>query len=80
MSTPQRPPFDAANDLLAETPAYIDGAIVQMPQGQRLALTFRTSSATLTVMLTKADGAAWAKLIADSAAQMSGSGLLVSPG
>ena len=55
MTTPAAPapppPFDTGNTLLGEQPAQLVTAAVQTPAGQRLALTVRTPSATVTVFL-----------------------------
>lgn len=78
---PQAPaPFDAANPLLGEQPAQMTTAIVQVPQGQRLALTVRTPSATVTVFLAGADAKNWAAQLTRDSAAMSGSGLVVASG
>jgi hypothetical protein len=75
--TPPPTPFDTGNALLGEQPAQLGTALVQTPGGQRLALTVRTPSATVTVFLAAQDAKAWAaRLTADSAA-MSASGLVV---
>ena len=68
---------DAGNGLLAETPANLTTALVETPQGQRLALTIRTASTTLTVLLGAADARTWAGQVKGAADQMSASGLIV---
>ena len=78
MTSPQ--PVDAGNHLLAETPAQIVTALLDMPGGQRLALTVRTPSTTLTVLLGAADARTWADQLTREAAAMSGSGLVVANG
>jgi hypothetical protein len=77
MTTPAPPPVDTGNQLLAETPTQCTTALLQTPAGQRLALTIRTPSTTLTVLLSKADAATWAGNIAATAKAMSSSGLIV---
>ena len=78
MSTPQPPQVvDPSNSLLGETPATLVTALVETPQGQRLVLTIRTASTTLTVLLAAADAKAWANQIKAIADQMSASGLIV---
>ena len=47
---PQQP-FDAGNPLLGEQPAILLTSLVNTLQGQRLAATIRTPSATVTVFL-----------------------------
>jgi hypothetical protein len=65
VTTPQQPaPFDAGNPLLAEVPAQLATALIDTPLGQRLALTIRTASTTLTVILGQADAKTWAGNIA----------------
>ena len=77
---PAVPPFDAGNQLLAEQPANLITALVDTPMGQRMALTIRTTSATLTVFLAKADADAWVRNLKTTADAMSGSGLIVANG
>jgi hypothetical protein len=82
--TPQQPGqvpvADLANGLLCETPAQLVTQIADTPAGQRLVMTVRTSSATLTVFLGGADAKTWARQLAGEAAAMSGSGLVVANG
>lgn len=80
MTTTDPPPFDAANDLLGPAPANLTTALLEIPGGQRLGVTVRTPTTTLTVMLTKADAVLWAKLITEAAGRMSGSGLVAATG
>jgi hypothetical protein len=75
VSTPQL--VDAANPLLAETPAQLATALIETPQGQRLVLTIRTASTTLSVLLGAGDAKTWATNLHAAAAQMSTSGLIV---
>jgi hypothetical protein len=81
MSMPQAPggvaPVNPCNALLGETPAQLSTALVPAPGGQRMALTIRTASTTVTVLLGAADAKAWAANITRTADQMSGSGLVV---
>lgn len=51
MSQPDQLPVDLGNQLLGETPAQLATALLDTPAGQRLALTIRTASTTLTVLL-----------------------------
>jgi len=74
---PQPAPVDTGNGLLSETPAQVTTALMQTPHGQRLALTIRTASTTLTVLLAPADAKTWAAQIKAIADQMSASGLIV---
>ena len=76
--TPDQPaPLDTGNGLLAETPAQVTTALMQTPHGQRLALTIRTASTTLTVLLAGDDARTWGKHITSAADQMSAAGLIV---
>ena len=77
MTQPAPAPVDAGNQLLAETPAQLAAALLETPGGQRLALTIRTASTTLTVLLGAADAKAWAASIGQAAGSMSSSGLIV---
>lgn len=79
MTQPAPPPVDPGNGLLSETPAQLFTSLIQGPGGQRMALTIRTPSTTLTVMLAKQDADAWARMIKQVADAMSGSGLIVAP-
>jgi hypothetical protein len=76
--TPNQPaPVDAANALLSETPAQVTTALMQTPHGQRMALTIRTASTTLTVLLGGEDARNWGRHITSAADQMSVKGLIV---
>lgn len=74
------PPVDPGNQLLAETPAQLSTALLSTPKGQRMALTVRTASVTVTVLLAAADAKAWAAQLTATAASMSASGLVVAAG
>lgn len=80
MTVPQAPPFDAGNSLLAETPALLTTSLLDTPSGQRLAVTVRTPSTTLTVLLNGADAKTWGDHLSAQAAPMSRSGLVVASG
>lgn len=61
---PPRPtPYDTGNTLLAETPAQMTAVWVQTGAGPRLAVTMRTSSATVTAMLSRPDAANWGDML-----------------
>jgi hypothetical protein len=78
---PQPLPVDAGNDLLGECPAALFLAVMEIPgAGQRLAVTIRTASTTLTVLLNRDDAKLWAANIARGAAQMSAAGLVIAGG
>lgn len=72
MTTPAQPPFDTGNALFGETPAQMTTALIDTPAGQRLALTLRTASTTMTVLLQRDDARNWAQLIKQVSDQMSG--------
>ncbi len=78
MSTPNQPqppaavpPVDPGNNMLTETPAQLTCAHVDTPAGKRLAVTIRTASTTLTVLLDRDNGQQWGALITQAAATMS---------
>ena len=66
------PPLDTGNQLLGETPANLTTAVVNTPAGQRMALTVRTASTTLTLFLAKDDAGIWGEQIKAAASGMSG--------
>jgi hypothetical protein len=70
-------PFDTANGLLADHGAQATCSVVPTSAGQRLALTVRTPSTTLTVFLAKQDAENWAQMISQAALNLSG---LIVPG
>ncbi|NUS26053.1 MAG: hypothetical protein HOV92_17775 [Streptomyces sp.] len=73
MTTPQQaPPVDPGNAMLGETPAQMTCALMDTPRGQRMALTVRTASTTLTVLLARDDAEQWGELITATAGRMSG--------
>lgn len=73
----QPPPIDIGNQLLSEGPAQLTCSLVPTPAGQRMALTIRTSSATVTVLLSQDDARNWGRNVLATANQMSKSGLVV---
>lgn len=73
MTTPQEVPmFDTGNPLLDRVPANMTLGTIDTPAGKLLVLTVRTSSATLTVLLTKDDAKGWAKMLDAEADGMNG--------
>lgn len=64
-------PYDTGNVLLGETPAELACTVVPTGDGQRLAVTIRTASTTLTVLLSKQDARLWAGAIKGNADKMS---------
>ena len=78
MTTPLEPtPFDQGNPILAGGPAQITVTLVDSADGQNLALTIRTASTTLTVVLARDDARAWAAAIRSASDQLSSSRLVV---
>jgi len=77
---PAGTPFDTGNPLLAEGPALMITAVIPSPTGQRLAVTVRTPSTSLTVFLAGADAKNWAAQLTRDAAGMSGTRLVVPNG
>jgi hypothetical protein len=73
----QPPPFDAGNPLLGEVPAQLTTTLMETAAGQRLALTIRTPSTTVTVLLQSGDARAWASALTRAADSMSAAGLIV---
>lgn len=69
---PQPPPFDPGNQLLAGGPAQLSVDEVMTPQGKLGVLTIRTTSATVSVFLSREDLATWAATIQRKADDMSG--------
>jgi hypothetical protein len=83
MADSQPPPqsvADPGNALLSETPAQLTLTIATGPLGQRIVMTIRTSSATLTVFLNGADAKVWAAQLDNTAKQISGGGLIAANG
>lgn len=78
------PLFDKGNNLLGELPAQLTTDVIDIPVGgQRLCLTIRTPTTTLTVFLTGADAKNWAKQLSSEVAAMSSAGLIaanITPG
>lgn len=69
---PQPPPYDLGNTLLSETEAQITCALIDTTTGQRMVLTVRTDSTTLSVLLSREDARKWAAVIKGVGDQMSG--------
>lgn len=76
-SQPQPPPMDPGNRYISEVPAELTCGVANTPGGQRLLLTVRTTSATLSVFLDKTTGEQWRDIIAKELSSMSG---LILPG
>lgn len=74
------PPFDQGNQLLAEGPAQLSTTLMDTPARQRLVLTVRTGSTTVSALLAGADAKAWAAQLTRDSALMSSSRLVVANG
>lgn len=73
--------IDAGNNLLAERPATIVTSRLAMAgYPERVCLTVRTETTTLTVLLSKADALAWSAQLKTEAGGLSGTGLLTGKG
>lgn len=59
---------------------WIVTAVLSTPQGQRMALTIRTATTTLTVMLQGPDARNWARQFTATAESMSVAGLVIANG
>lgn len=75
MTQPQQPqqpqtPFDTGNGLLNPTDCVMAVTAVKGPQGERLAVTLRTASTTMTVFLDKASADNWASTLKTAASKM----------
>ncbi len=80
MTTPPVPAWDEGNQLLGGGPAQLSTKLTDTPYGQMLAMTVRTTSATVTVFLAGPDAKAWAAQLTRDSALMSGAGLVVATG
>lgn len=76
--TPAAPVFDVGNILLSDGPAQLTTAPVSTPGGQRLAVTVRTGSTTVTVFLAKDDVKNWRDQLSTEHGKMTG--LIIPPG
>jgi hypothetical protein len=65
------PPVDPGNPILAPTPVIWSTAQVETPHGPRLAVTLRTTSTTLTLLLEREHAARLGSDITRAAGQMS---------
>ena len=74
------PLYDEGNKLLGELPAQLSTDVIDTIAGQRLCLTIRTPTTTLTVFLRGADAKNWAKQLTSESAVMSDSGLITANG
>ncbi len=57
------PPFDPAHPSVSSVPAWLTTGKHKGPQGDLLILTVRVPNATLTAVMSKADGENWIKQI-----------------
>jgi hypothetical protein len=72
MQLPPMQPIDPSNPILNEGPAIVQATPVNTAAGQRLALTIRTPTTTLTVLLMKDDAGRWRDTITDGIGRMNG--------
>ena len=72
MTHPEQPPFDPLNTLLAEVPSTLTTGVISVLGAQRLGLTIRTGSTTLTVLLTKDDVRVWRDQLSAEHGKMTG--------
>jgi hypothetical protein len=80
-AAPADPPvFDLGNVLLSEQPAVLSTQIVHTPLGERMALTIRTPSTTLTLFLQGQDAKNWARQLTATSRPMSSAGLITGNG
>ena len=70
------PLTDPGNKLLGELPAQLTTDVISTAAGQRLVLTVRTPTTTLTVFLRGAAAKNWAAQLTAEAAAMSDAGLI----
>lgn len=63
---------DPANHLLSETDAEIEAEAVNTPNGMRVMVTIRTSSATVTIFLRKGNAIAYAAKLNSCAGSIAG--------
>lgn len=77
---PDVPLFDEGNKLLGELPSQLTTDVIDTPSGQRLAMTIRTPTTTLTVFLRGSDAKSWARQLVSESAVMSDSGLIAANG
>ena len=68
----QRTPFDTGNPLLDEVPAELTTAVMNGPAGQKVAVTVRTASTTLTLLLPKDTAEKWRDQLSTTIGSMSG--------
>lgn len=76
----ETPLFDAGNKLLGELPSQLSTDVIDTIAGQRLAITIRTPTTTLSIFLNGTDAKAWAHQLTSEAAMMSSSGLIAANG
>jgi phosphoenolpyruvate carboxylase len=57
------PPFDPAHPQVGSVPAWLNVGTTPTPQGDMLILTVRVPNATVTAVMTKADGENWVRTI-----------------
>lgn len=68
---------DAGNHLLAAGECMLFTGLATTPAGQRMVMTIRTPSTTLTLFLDESEAGTWGRQITRDAARMSKTGLIV---
>jgi hypothetical protein len=72
MQLPPMQPIDPSNPILNEGPAVIMATPVNTAAGQRLALTIRTPTTTITILLMKDDASRWRDTVSEGISKMNG--------
>lgn len=72
MQLPPMPPVDPGNPILNEGPAVFMATPVNTQGGQRLAVTIRTPTTTITILLIKDDAKSWRDTFTEGIGKMSG--------
>lgn len=72
MQLPPMPPIDQGNPILNEGPAVFQCTPVTTAGGQRLAMTIRTPTTTMTILLMKDDASSWRDTLTEGIGKMSG--------
>lgn len=67
----QQTPWDTGNPYLTQVDTQVTYSVVDTPQGQRLAVTYRTASTTFTAFADKAAAQRWHQLMGQQIDSMS---------
>jgi hypothetical protein len=71
------PPVDVGNRLLGECAAELQTGLVKTPRGERMTVTIRTPSTTVTVFLDQPTGQQWSDQFRGTVRRFSSGGLVV---